>query len=123
MQVPSVAAADSGARSAEMAERSNSFTHPRGPQRIKVLRMPGQRQGYAEPGDAARSVLSRRRPAGLCLPLPRHLPDRLGSASLARSLLASWLARAPPRARSPRPVPPLESGLSTRRCAHRAVRG
>ncbi|XP_078210058.1 uncharacterized protein LOC144579883 [Callithrix jacchus] len=113
MHVPSVAAA------VERGDgRTLQFLHtPLGPQIIKVLRETGQKQGYAEPGDADSQLgfasLSQA-PSG---------STRLGSASLALSLLASRLARAPPRARSPRPVPPLESGLDTPRCSHRAVKG
>ncbi|XP_046956370.1 LOW QUALITY PROTEIN: uncharacterized protein LOC124527165, partial [Lynx rufus] len=101
--------------SVEPAERSDSFRHPGEPQRIKVLRKPGQRRGYAEPGDAAQSALSRRRPAGsACLSPEPPFSARHHSAPLARSLLWPRLALAPPLALSPRPVPPLELGLQAR---------
>ncbi|KAM8902233.1 uncharacterized protein AAEQ78_002926 [Lycaon pictus] len=67
MHVPSVAAA--AERSAAPAERSDACRHPEEPQRIKVLREPGQRRGFAAPGDAARSARSRRR-AGEAPPRP-----------------------------------------------------
>lgn len=64
----------------ETAERCDFVTHPGGvPETIKVLPVPGQRQGDTELGNAARWVRSRRQ----ALPAsPQHLSARLGSARL-----------------------------------------
>lgn len=79
----------------ETAERCDFVTHPGGvPETIKVLPVPGQRQGDTELGNAARWVRSRRQ----ALPAsPQHLSARLGSARLdSARLLPAPLARAPP---------------------------
>lgn len=94
--------------SAEPAECSDSFRHPGGrAQENKVLRELEQRWEKAEPRDAAQSALSRRQPAGLCLPLAStSLLRCLGSARELAPSLQTRAHPAPPRARSPRPSAP-----------------
>lgn len=110
MHVPSVAAA--GERRAGRALRF--LQTPREAPENKVLREPGQSRGYAEPGNAARSALSRRRPAGSAC-LSQYLPARLGTARLgSRARSSRRGSRSPRPAHSPRPVPPRELGLQAR---------